>query len=156
MIELAQAVLKTDIAVAIQQCYASLLSEPHRTRRGLVSWISPRSTSIRPLGARGLARRRSSVSCRISGNSARPRTSDQPAYIRDHTPEAHRSDDGGGSARRIPARSAAASACRRRPLQKLIIKGISDGVFVYQREGLTAGKNVYFVPGTCRVNRETR
>ncbi|BEU20012.1 DUF499 domain-containing protein [Paraburkholderia sp. 22B1P] len=142
VIELAQR-SQTDIAVAIQQCYRHLFY-PSRTALGRgnvsldVATIDLHSASERPgSGQVQIVRQLSDIS-KLRTSEDQP---DQPAYIRDRTPLKRNGQmtaaDLRAEFRRDPSLPMHVGDD---PFRKLIIKGINDGVFVYQREGLTAGK----------------
>jgi hypothetical protein len=142
VIELAQR-SQTDIAVAIQQCYRHLFY-PSRTALGGgtisldLATIDQHSASERPgSGQTQIVRQMSDI-----GKLRTPENEpDQPAYIRDRTPLKRTGQmtaaDLRAEFRRDPSLPMHVGDD---PFRKLAIKGINDGVFVYQREGLTAGK----------------
>lgn len=142
VIELAQR-SQTDIAVAIQQCYRHLFY-PSRTALGGgtvsldLATIDQHSASERPgSGQTQIVRQLSDIG-KLRTPEDQP---DQPAYIRDRTPLKRTGQmtaaDLRAEFRRDPSLPMHVGDD---PFKKLIIKGINDGVFVYQREGLTAGK----------------
>lgn len=134
---------EADIAVAIQQCYRHLFY-PSRTALGGgsvsldLATIDQHSASERPgSGQVQIVRQLSDI-----GKLRTPEDSpDQPAYVRDRTPLKRTGQmtaaDLRAEFRRDPALPMHVGDD---PFKKLVIKGINDGVLVYQREGLTAGK----------------
>jgi len=142
VIELAQR-SQTDIAVAIQQCYRHLFY-PARTPLGSgsiqldLATIDQHSASERPgSGQTQIVRQMSDIG-KLRTAEDQP---DQPAFIRDRTPLKR---TGQMTATELRAEFRRDPSLPMHvgddPFRKLVIKGINDGVFVYQREGLTAGK----------------
>ncbi|CAM3225439.1 ATP-binding protein [Sphingomonas zeae] len=134
---------ESDIAIAIQQCYRHLFY-PSRTALGGgtvsldLATIDQHSASERPgSGQTQIVRQLSDIG-KLRTPEDQP---DLPQFVRDRTP-----------LKRIGQMTAADLRAEFRrdpslpmhvgddPFRKLVIKGITDGVFVYQREGLTAGK----------------
>lgn len=142
LIELAQR-SQTDIAVSIQQCYRHLFY-PSRTALGGgsvsldLATIDQHSASERPGSGQTQIVRQLSEIGKLRPPEAQP---DQPAYIRDRTPLKRTGQmtaaDLRAEFRRDPSLPIHVGDD---PFRKLVIKGINDGVFVYQREGMTAGK----------------
>lgn len=142
LIELAQR-SQTDIAVSIQQCYRHLFY-PSRTALGGgtvfldLATIDQHSASERPGSGQTQIVRQLSEIGKLRTSEAQP---DQPAYIRDRTPLKRNGQmtaaDLRAEFRRDPSLPMHVGDD---PFRKLVIKGINDGVLVYQHEGLTAGK----------------
>ncbi|MFZ2982974.1 MAG: DUF499 domain-containing protein [Sphingobium sp.] len=134
---------ESDIAVAIQQCYRHLFY-PSRTAIGGgsvsldLATIDQHSASERPGSGQVQIIRQLSDIGKLRTPEDQP---DQPAYVRDRTPLKRLGQmtavDLRAEFRRDPALPMHVGDD---PFRKLIIKGINDGAFVYQREGLTAGK----------------
>lgn len=134
---------ETEIAVSVQQCYRHLFY-PSRTTLGSgnlmldLATIDQHSASERPgSGQTQIVRLLSSI-----GKLRTPEDNpDQPAYIRDRTPLKR---SGQMSAAELRAEFRRDPALPMHvgddPFRKLVRKGINDGVFVYQREALTAGQ----------------
>ena len=134
---------ETDIAVAVQQSFRHLFY-PARTSLGGgtvtldLATIDQHSASERPgAGQSQIVRQLSEIGKLKTAEDA----SDQPAYIRDRTPLKRNGQitaaELRGEFRRDPALPMHVGDD---PFKKLVIKGINDGVFVYQRESMTAGK----------------
>jgi hypothetical protein len=134
---------ETEIAVSVQQCYRHLFY-PSRTTLGSgnlmldLATIDQHSASERPgSGQTQIVRLLSSIG-KLRTPEDQP---DQPAYIRDRTPLKR---TGQMSAAELRAEFRRDPALPMHvgddPFKKLVIKGINDGVFVYQRETLTAGQ----------------
>ena len=134
---------ESDIAIAIQQCYRHLFY-PSRTALGGgsvtldLATIDQHSASERPGSGQVQIMRQLSSIGKLKTPEDQP---DQPAYIRDRTQLKRTGQmsaaDLRAEFRRDPALPIHVGDS---PFKKLVIKGITDGVFVYQREGLTAGK----------------
>ena len=134
---------EVDIAVAIQQCYRHLFY-PSRTALGGgtvsldLATIDQHSASERPGSGQTQIVRQLSEIGKLRASDDQP---DQPAYIRDRTPLKRTGQmtaaDLRAEFRRDPSLPMHVGDD---PFKKLVIKGINDGIFVYQREGLTAGK----------------
>lgn len=134
---------EADIAIAIQQCYRHLFY-PSRTALGGgnvtldLATIDQTSASERPgSGQVQIVRQLTSIG-KLKTAEDQP---DQPSYIRDRTPLKRTGQmtaaDLRAEFRRDPALPMHVGDD---PFKKLVIKGITDGIYVYQREGLTAGK----------------
>lgn len=134
---------ENDIAVAIQQCYRHLFY-PSRTALGDggitlgLATIDQHSASERPgSGQVQIVRQLSSIG-KLKSPEDQP---DQPAFIRDRTQLKRTGQmtaaDLRAEFRRDPALPIHIGDS---PFQKLVIKGITDGVFVYQRGDLLAGQ----------------
>ena len=142
VIELAQR-SQTDIAVAIQQCYRHLFY-PSRTALGGgnvsldLATIDQHSASERPGSGQTQIVRQLSEIGKLRTPEDQP---DLPQFVRDRTPLKRTGQmtaaDLRAEFRRDPSLPMHVGDD---PFKKLVIKGINDGVFVYQREGLTAGK----------------
>jgi len=134
---------ESDIAVSIQQCYRHLFY-PSRTALGGgtvsldLATIDQHSASERPGSGQVQIVRQLSDIGKLRTPEDQP---DQPAYVRDRTPLKRLGQmtaaDLRAEFRRDPALPMHVGDD---PFRKLVIKGINDGAFVYQREGLTAGK----------------
>lgn len=142
VIELAQR-SEADIAIAIQQCYRHLFY-PSRTALGGgsvtldLATIDQTSASERPgSGQVQIVRQLSSIG-KLKTAEDQP---DQPSYIRDRTPLKR---TGQMTAAELRAEFRRDPSLPMQvgddPFKKLVIKGISDGIYVYQRDSLTAGK----------------
>lgn len=134
---------EADIAIAIQQCYRHLFY-PSRTALGGgnvtldLATIDQTSASERPgSGQVQIVRQLSSIG-KLKTAEDQP---DQPSYIRDRTPLKRNGQmtaaDLRAEFRRDPALPMHVGDD---PFKKLVIKGITDGIYVYQRDTLTAGK----------------
>lgn len=134
---------EADIAIAIQQSYRHLFY-PSRTALGGgsvtldLATIDQASASERPgSGQVQIVRQLASIG-KLKAAEDQP---DQPSYIRDRTPLKRNGQmtaaDLRAEFRRDPALPMHVGDD---PFKKLVIKGINDGIYVYQREGLTAGK----------------
>ncbi len=134
---------EADIAIAIQQSYRHLFY-PSRTALGGgnvtldLATIDQTSASERPgSGQVQIVRQLASIG-KLKAAEDQP---DQPSYIRDRTPLKRNGQmtaaDLRAEFRRDPALPMHVGDD---PFKKLVIKGINDGIYVYQREGLTAGK----------------
>ncbi|WP_237236295.1 ATP-binding protein [Sphingobium sp. RAC03] len=134
---------EADIAIAIQQSYRHLFY-PSRTALGGgnvtldLATIDQTSASERPgSGQTQIVRQLASIG-KLKAAEDQP---DQPSYIRDRTPLKRNGQmtaaDLRAEFRRDPALPMHVGDD---PFKKLVIKGINDGIYVYQREGLTAGK----------------
>lgn len=142
VIELAQR-SQTDIAVAIQQCYRHLFY-PSRTALGGgsisldLATIDQHSASERPGSGQTQIVRQLTEIGKLRTPEDQP---DLPQFVRDRTPLKRTGQmtaaDLRAEFRRDPSLPMHVGDD---PFKKLIIKGINDGIFVYQREGLTAGK----------------
>lgn len=134
---------ESDIAVAIQQCYRHLFY-PSRTALGdgqislSLASIDQHSASERPgSGQVQIVRQLSSIG-KLKSPEDQP---DQPAFIRDRTQLKRTGQmtaaDLRAEFRRDPALPMHIGDS---PFQKLVIKGVTDGIFVYQRGDLVAGQ----------------
>lgn len=134
---------ENDIAVAIQQCYRHLFY-PSRIALGdgqvslSLASIDQHSASERPgSGQVQIVRQLSSIG-KLKSPEDQP---DQPAFIRDRTQLKRTGQmtaaDLRAEFRRDPALPMHIGDS---PFQKLVIKGITDGIFVYQRGELVAGQ----------------
>ncbi|GGJ36285.1 hypothetical protein CDQ92_10605 [Sphingopyxis bauzanensis] len=142
VIELAQR-SQTDIAVAIQQCYRHLFY-PSRTALGGgsvsldLATIDQHSASERPGSGQTQIVRQLTEIGKLRTPEDQP---DLPQFVRDRTPLKRTGQmtaaDLRAEFRRDPSLPMHVGDD---PFKKLVIKGINDGIFVYQREGLTAGK----------------
>jgi hypothetical protein len=134
---------ENDIAVAIQQCYRHLFY-PSRTALGDgsvtlgLATIDQHSASERPGSGQVQIVRQLHDIGKLKSPEDQP---DQPAFIRDRTQLKRTGQmtaaDLRAEFRRDPALPIHIGDS---PFQKLVIKGITDGVFVYQRGDLVAGK----------------
>lgn len=134
---------ESDIAVAIQQCYRHLFY-PSRTALGDgtvslgLATIDQHSASERPgSGQVQIVRQLNSIG-KLKSPEDQP---DQPAFIRDRT-QLKRTGQMTASDLRAEFRRDPALPIHvgDGPFQKLVIKGVTDGVFVYQRGDLVAGQ----------------
>jgi hypothetical protein len=142
VIELAQR-SQTDIAVAIQQCYRHLFY-PSRTALGGgsvsldLATIDQHSASERPGSGQTQIVRQLTEIGKLRTPEDQP---DLPQFVRDRTPLKRTGQmtaaDLRAEFRRDPSLPMHVGDD---PFKKLVIKGINDGILVYQREGLTAGK----------------
>lgn len=142
VIELAQR-SQTDVAVAIQQCYRHLFY-PSRTALGGgsdsldLATIDQHSASERPGSGQTQIVRQLTEIGKLRTPEDQP---DLPQFVRDRTPLKRTGQmtaaDLRAEFRRDPSLPMHVGDD---PFKKLVIKGINDGIFVYQREGLTAGK----------------
>lgn len=134
---------EADIAIAIQQCYRHLFY-PSRTALGGgtitldVATIDQTSASEKPgSGQMQIVRQLASIG-KLKSAEDQP---DQPSYVRDRTPLKRNGQmtaaDLRAEFRRDPALPMHVG---NDPFKKLVIKGITDGIYVYQREGLVAGQ----------------
>lgn len=134
---------EADIAISIQQCYRHLFY-PSRTSLGGgsvtldLATIDQTSASERPgAGQTQIVRQLASIG-KLKTAEDQP---DQPSYIRDRTPLKRTgqmtSAELRAEFRRDPSLPMHVGDD---PFKKLVIKGIGDGIFVYVRDTLTAGK----------------
>jgi hypothetical protein len=134
---------ESDIAIAVQQCYRHLFY-PSRTALGGgtisldLATIDQHSASERPgSGQTQIVRQLSEIN-KLRTPEDQP---DLPQFVRDRTPLKRNGQmtaaDLRAEFRRDPSLPMHVGDD---PFRKLVMKGINDGVFVYQREGLTAGK----------------
>lgn len=134
---------EADIAIAIQQCYRHLFY-PSRTALGGgsvtldLATIDQTSASERPgSGQVQIVRQLASIG-KLKTAEDQP---DQPSYIRDRTPLKRTGQmtaaDLRAEFRRDPSLPMHVGDD---PFKKLVIKGIGDGIYVYVRDTLTAGK----------------
>lgn len=134
---------EAEIAVAIQQCYRHLFY-PSRTALGGgsitldLATIDQTSASERPgSGQTQIVRQLSDI-----GKLKKPEDQpDQPSYVRDRTPLKRNGQmtaaDLRAEFRRDPALPMHVGDD---PFRKLVLKGITDGVYVYRRDTMVAGQ----------------
>jgi hypothetical protein len=134
---------EAEIAIAIQQCYRHLFY-PSRTALGGgsitldLATIDQTSASERPgSGQVQIVRQLASIG-KLKAAEDQP---DQPSYIRDRTPLKREGQMTAASLRAEFRKDPSLPMhVGDDPFKKLVIKGINDGVFVYRRDTLTAGK----------------